>query len=64
MTGLCRHCGVQVRLVECADGYDRWMHFMDMDGTTFSYLECRFPHAVAYPELGTIRTPEGEILSP
>lgn len=49
---ICKHCGVRVELIECADGHDRWMHRVDCFGPPLPstiYRECNLPRTVAEP---------------
>lgn len=49
---ICKHCRVRIELIDCADGYDRWMHKVGNDipgAPPTTYLECKLPRMVAEP---------------
>ncbi|WP_170064367.1 hypothetical protein [Mycobacterium aquaticum] len=49
---ICKHCGVRIELIECADGHDRWMHKVQRYSPPIPpslYLECDLPRTVAEP---------------
>lgn len=49
---ICRHCGVRIELIECADGHDRWMHKVQRYTPPIPpsiYVECDLPRLVAEP---------------
>lgn len=48
---VCRHCGVDIEMIDCADGRLRWMHRVDSGAPGIPsaiYLDCK-PTTVAEP---------------